>query len=219
MGILVRQGIVPLLFPLRNGTVFVLKDKMGTPDDHTLAVDFADNTVGHNVLHLGVHFLMGQPPLPGGLDNRVGHGMGEMLLQAGGQSQHICLILPSEGNDLRNHRAGMGQGAGLIKDHRICLGNCFQILAALYRHMEPAGLPHSGEDSQGHCQLQGTGEVHHENGQSAGDVPGQQISEQTARQGIGHQPVRQICRAALRRGFQGLRLLDHSNDLVIPAAA
>ena len=153
MGILIRQGIVTLLFPLWNGTVFVLKDKVGASDNHTLAVHFADNTVGHNVLHLGVHFLMGQPPLPCGLDDRVSHGMGEMLLQAGGQPQHIRLVLPTEGNDLRNHRAGMGQCAGLVKDHRVRLGHRLQILAALHRHMEPAGLPHSGEDSQGHCQL------------------------------------------------------------------
>ena len=119
-----------------------------------------------------------------------------MLLQAGGQAQHIRLVLPAEGNDLRNHRAGMGQGAGLVKDHRIRLGHRLQILTALHRHMEPAGLPHSGEDSQGHCQLQGAGEVHHENRQGAGDIPGQQISEQTARQGIGYQP--EIGRASCR---------------------
>ena len=65
---------------------------------------------------------MGQPSLPCGPDGRICHGMGEMLLQAGVQPQHIRLALPSEGNNLRNHRTGMGQSAGFVKDHRICLG-------------------------------------------------------------------------------------------------
>ena len=219
MGILIRQGIVALLFPLWNGTVFVLKDKVGASDNHTLAIDLADDAVGNDILHLRVHLFVIQSPFPCGLDDCIGHGMREMFFQAGGQAQHIRLVLPAEGNDLRNHRAGVGQGAGFVKDHRIRLSNCFQILAALYRHMEAAGLPHGGEDSQGHCQLQGTGEVHHENRQGAGDIPGQQISEQTTRQSIRHQPVRQIGRAAFRCGFQGLRLFDHRHDLVIPAAA
>ena len=115
MGILIRQGIVTLLFPLWNGTVFVLKDKVGASDNHTPAIDFADNAVGHNVLHLGVHFLMGQPPLPCGLDNRVSHGMGEMLLQASGQPQHIRLILPY----VRRQPAEHDESAGAkLKQHK-----------------------------------------------------------------------------------------------------
>ena len=46
---------------------------------------------GHQVLHLGVALLVAQAPAAGLLHHGVGHGVGEVLLQAGGQPEHLLL--------------------------------------------------------------------------------------------------------------------------------
>ena len=113
----------------------------------------------------------------------------------------------------------MGQGARFVKYDRVRPGNRFQILAALYRDAAVSGLPHGGKDRQRHGQLQRAGEVHHQHGQGAVDIPGQQPGGGAARQGVGHQLVRQVCRPVLRQGLQLFRLLDHGDDLIVSAAA
>ena len=142
-----------------------------------------------------------------------------MLLQAGGQAEHLRLAVAAEGDDLGHHGAGIGQGARLVKDDGVGLGDGLQIFAALHGGAEVAGLPHGGQDGQGHGQLEGAGEVYHEHGQGPGDVAGEEIDQAAAHQGIGHQLVGQVGGPALGSGLQLFRLLDHGDDLVIAAGA
>ena len=68
-----------------------------------------------------------------------------MFLQTGGKAQHLRLVLTTEGNDADHPGAGMGEGAGLIKDNGIGAGHSLQELAALDRDVLPPRLPHGRE--------------------------------------------------------------------------
>ena len=85
--------------------------------------------------------------------------------------------------------------------------------------MMDAGLPHGGKNRQRHRKLPRAGEVHHQHREGAGRVAGEQIGNGAACQGIRHQLIRQMRGLVLRRGLEFLRLLDHGNDLVVPASA
>ena len=89
----------------------------------------------------------------------IGHGVWEVLLQAGGQPQHFLFTFTAEGYHLRHLRTGVGQGPGLVKDNGICGSHYLQELTSLDGDMGASRLPHGGEDSQGHGQLQCAGEI------------------------------------------------------------
>ena len=76
-------------------------------------------------------FLMAQASAAGRFHYGVGHGVGEVFLQAGGQAEHLRLILAVEGDDLGHLGTGVGKGAGLIKDDGVRFGCGFQKPAAL----------------------------------------------------------------------------------------
>ena len=73
-----------------------------------------------------------------------------MLLQAGGQTQHIRLVVAAEGYDLRNFRFGARQCAGLVKDDRARLGHGLKESSAFDGQMMIAGLLHGGEHGDRH---------------------------------------------------------------------
>ena len=54
-----------------NGALCSLKDEVVAADDHPFAAYAACHAVGHNVLHLGVHLLMGNAALFGGTHHGV----------------------------------------------------------------------------------------------------------------------------------------------------
>ena len=191
LGILRGQCIELGLFALRDDHLFILKDEVGAADAHLLPIHRAGDAVGHQVFHLGVALLVVQPPAAGFLHHGVGHGVGEVLLQAGGQTEHLRLLHAIEGNDLGHPGAGVSEGAGLVKDDGVRFGHGFQELAAFDGDMLPSRLPHGGEHGQGHGQLQGAGEVHHEHRQGPGHVPGEGQAQQAPGEGVGHQLVRQ----------------------------
>ena len=74
---------------------------------------------------------MGQAPAFGFLHHGIGHGVGEMFLQTGGQPQHLPFILTTEGDHLCHLGASMGQGAGLVKYNGISSGYCLQEFALI----------------------------------------------------------------------------------------
>ena len=131
LGVVRRDGVEagPLL--LRHGDPLVLKDKVVAADDHLFPADPAGDAVGHDVADLGVLLLVLEAPVLGRLDHGVGHGMGVVLLQAGGQAEHLRLVVPAEGDDPGDPGRGVGQGAGLVKDDGVRLGHGLQELAAL----------------------------------------------------------------------------------------
>ncbi len=85
--------------------------------------------------------------------------------------------------------------------------------------MSSAGLPHSRKHRQRHGQFQRTGKIHHENGKRPGNISCQQIRQAASQQSIGYQCIRQMGSFVLRGRFEFLRLLNHRDNFVIPAAA
>ena len=73
------EGIELLLLGCGDGTLFILKDEVVAADDHALAAHAACNAVGHDVLHLGVHLLMGNAALLVGTHHGVGMEWGSAL--------------------------------------------------------------------------------------------------------------------------------------------
>ena len=197
----------------------ILKDKVRAADDDFFPVHRAGDTVRDQIFDLGMHFLVGEPALSGGAHDRVGHGMREMLLQAGGDAQHFGLAASAERNDSRDDRTGVGQRAGFVKHNRIRARDRFQKFAAFDRDMVSACLAHGGQHRQRHSKLERAGEVHHQDGQRARDAARQQEAERAAGERIGDQAVGQAGGSAFRRGFEPFGLLDHGDDLVITAFA
>ena len=133
----------------------ILKDKVRAADDDFFPVHRAGDTVRDQIFDLGVHFLVGEPALSGGAHDRVGHGMREMLLQAGGDAQHFGRAASAERNDSRDDRTGVGQRAAFVKHNRIRARDRFQKFAAFDRDMVSACLAHGGQHRQRHSN-QGT---------------------------------------------------------------
>ena len=109
--------------------------------------------MGHQVLHLGVALLVVQAPAFGLLHYGVGHGVGEVLLQTGGQTEHFILYLSVEGKNLCHPGAGVGEGSGLVKDDGIRFRHRLQEFSALDGDVLPSRFPHGGDHRQGHGQL------------------------------------------------------------------
>ena len=131
MGICGGQRVIFLLLSLRDTTALVLKDKVGTADDDLFIFHHAGNAVGHHILHLRMVFLMGKAPPLRLLHHGVGHGVGVMLLQTGGEAEHIRFPVSAEGNNLRHLRRGVGQRTGLVEHNGIRLGHSLQKTPAL----------------------------------------------------------------------------------------
>ena len=187
MGILRRQGVKAFLLALWNDAALILKDKVRAADEDSLLIDGACDAVSHQILHLGVVLLVAQAPALRLLHHGVGHGMGEVLLQAGGQPQHFGFLLGAERYHLSHPGAGVGQSAGLVKDDGIGSRHSLQEFAALDGDVGASRLPHGGEDGQRHGQLQGAGEVHHQHRQSPCHIPGKGKTQQAPGEGIGLQ--------------------------------
>ena len=202
-----------------HDALFVLKDKVVAANDHALAAHAACNAMGYDILHLGVHLLMGNAALLGGTHHGVGHGVGEMLLQTCGQLQNFALVAAGEGNHIHHLRGSAGECAGLIKHDSVGLRQRFQIFAALDGDVIAAALAHGGEDGQRHGQLERTGKVHHQARDGAGDVAGEQIRHAGGTQTPGHQLVGQRQRTVLGAGLELFGFLDHGNDLIVAVGA
>ena len=173
-----------------------------TADDDLFAVDLAGDAVSHQVFHLRVAFLVAEcSPLCLG-HHGLGHGVGIMFLQAGGQTEHLRLILPAEGDDLGHFGRCVGQGAGLVEQNGVCHGDRLHKPPAFHQQLMGAGLLHGGEHCDGHGQLQRTGEVHHQHGQRLVHISGQQPDQSGSAQTVGHQTVCQVSGFALSGGFQ-----------------
>ena len=151
--VLLRKGFKLLLLSLRNHCLLILKDEVVAADPDLLTVDHAGNTVCHDVLHLGVPLLVGKALLLCLLHHGVGNAVGEVLLQAGGKPQHLLRIVPAKGDNLPDLRAGLGQGAGLVKDDGLRVRKVLHEPAALDADVMLLCLPHCGEDRDRHREL------------------------------------------------------------------
>ena len=71
--------------------------------------------------------------------------------------------------DAHDLKDALGQGAGLIKDHIIGLGERLQIVGAFDQHAGVAGPADAGEKAEGDADDQGTGAADDQEGQGAVD--------------------------------------------------
>ena len=162
---------------------------------------------------------MGDAALFGLPDDSVGHRVGEVLLEAGGQLQNFALAAAGEGDDLDHLGGSAGQGAGLVEDDGVGLGQGLEVLAALDGDMACAALAHGRKNGQRHGELEGAREIDHQAGDGAGGVPGQGVGDDGSTEAPGDQTVGQSQRTVLGAGLQLLGLLDHGHDLVVAVRA
>ena len=215
-----RLKVIELLaLVLGDGAVLVLKDEVVAADDDPLTADAAGDAVGHDILYFGVHLFVGDAALFGLPDDGVGHRVGEVLLEAGGQLQNFALAATGEGDDLDHLGGSAGQGAGLVEDDGVSLGQGLEVLAALDGDMACAALAHGRKNGQRHGELEGAGEIDHQAGDGAGGVPGQGVGDDGSTETPGDQTIGQSQRTVLGAGLQLLGLLDHGHDLVVAVCA
>ena len=153
LGIRGGQRVKFRLLSLRDAAALVLKDKVGAADDDLLALHHAGDAVGHHILHLRMVLLVGEPVPLCLRHHGVCHGMGVMLLQAGGKAQHFRLIVSAEGDDRRHGGCRIGQRAGLVEHNGVRLGHRLQKASALDGDVIAAALPHGGQHRNGDGQL------------------------------------------------------------------
>ena len=219
MGIFFRTAFVQGFFPCRDHTFLVVEDEMAGSDHDPFPIHPGGDPVGHDVFHFAVHLFMGEPFVRCLAHYGVGHGMGEMFLQAGCIPEHRGPVIPVEAEYVSHFGLGQGQGTGFVEDNGIRLGHRFQEFSPLDGDLVGAAFPHGGQYRQRHGKLQGTGEIHHQDGHGPGQVPGQQIGEQGPAQAPRHQTVCQMAGPAFQVGLEGFGILDHLHDPIVPVAA
>ena len=213
MGIFLRKRSEKGFLSFRDRTFFILKHKMAASDHHALFSDGGGNSVGYHIFHLRVHFLVVQLLFLRRLHHGPRHGVGKMLLQAGGDAQQLIRRLAVKGDDGGHGGAGPGERARLVKDNGFRFRHGFQIFSSLYRHMVPSRFPDGGQHGNGHGKLQRAGKIHHQNGQRLCHVPGKEPHQNRSHESPGHQAVGKMLRLSFQRGLQLFRLFDHGDDL------
>ena len=173
--------------------------------------------MSYNIFYLRMHFLMIQFSLLRCVYNSFRHRMRKMLFQTGCNSKQFIFVLSIKWDDPCYCRLCFGKGASLVKYDRIGISNCLQEFTTLHSDFVFSCLPDSGKYGNRHCQLQCTGEIHHQYGNSLGYISGQQISKYSTAKCIGNQSVCQMLSLALKTGLQFLSILDHSCNLLITA--
>ena len=142
MRILWLKAVKKFLFSLGDPAFLILKDEMIASDDYPRFLYIGSNTMCHNIIDFRVHLFMVQLPPDGFIHHSFCHGMREMFLQAGSQSEHLVGILSVKCHHISHHRAGLCQGSGLIEYNGLCLCCRFQILAAFHCYVMSSRLAH-----------------------------------------------------------------------------
>ena len=190
----------------------VLDDKVLAANDAALAIERAGDTVGHDVLDLGMALAMLQVACGGGVHHGASNGMREMLLQAGREAQHLRLVPAVEGKHAGDLGFGVGEGARLVEDDGIGIGHGLEVLGTLDHEALAHALVHGRKHGDGTRELEGTRVVHHHGGSRLhqalcgdGDNTGKQ---EVPRDDL----VGKRLAARLHARLEGLRLLDEAHD-------
>ena len=142
-----------------------------------------------------------------------------MLFQTCRDAQKLITCHIVKGNHIHHSRLCFGQSTGLIKDDRVGLSHSLQILAALHRNVVHIGLADRGQYRDRHSQLQGTGEVYHQDRKCLGCISGDQPGQSGAKQAVGNQGICEMLCLTLQGRFELLGFLDHGHDLIKLAGA
>ena len=199
--ILGRERFKLVLFALRHAAALVLEDEVCTADEHCFLVHHARNAVRHDVLDLRVILLVRQSAVPGLGHDGVGDGVGIVLFQARGETEHLAFLIAAEGDDSRDLGRGVGERAGLVENDGVRLGDGFEEAPALDGDVMAAALAHGREHRDGHGELERAGEVDHQHGQHLCDVARDKIGQDRAAERIGYEAVGKTGRLVLGSGF------------------
>ncbi len=194
----------------------ILKDEMGASDYHPPCSYVSGDSMCHDIIHFGVHFLMHQAAFHSFINNRISHGVREMLLQAGRHPKKLILLLSIENHYIRHLGPCFCKCSRLIKYDCVGLRHSLQVFSAFYCYMEASGLPHSGENRKGHGQLQGARKVNHQNRQCLRHIARQQPDKGGPSKTPWNEGICQSSRISLRRGFQLFRILYHFYNALEP---
>ena len=139
-------------------------------DQHLFAVDHGSNTVTCGVLrlaHAGGNELarMGRTD---GLRDRV---VGEALCQRGDLDKALRAVAPC-GLDLHNLKGAVGEGASLVKDNGVYLGQGLKVVRALDQYADFRGAADAAEEGERHADDQRAGAGDNEEGEAAQDPVG-----------------------------------------------
>ena len=190
----------------------VLDHEVARADHDALAVERARDAVGDDVLHLGVALAVLEVPLLRGAYHGAGHGVREVLLEAGGEAQHLVAAPAVERHDAREARRGLGEGAGLVEDDGVGGGDLLEVTRALDREAGLGALAHRGEHGDGARELEGARVVDHERGAGLDEAPRGECHDARKQEVPRHDGVGQVLAAALGLALEVLGLLDHGDD-------
>ena len=80
VGVLCRECLKLLFLALRDHALLILKYEVVASDQDLILSDMGGNSVGNDIVNLRVHLLVDKSALSGGRNNRVRHGVREVLL-------------------------------------------------------------------------------------------------------------------------------------------
>jgi hypothetical protein len=159
------------------GDALVLEDEVRAADARPLAVDRGGDSVGDDVLHLGVQLVtVGEAALGRLADDRPRQAVREVLLQARREAQDLVGAHPALGavvaqaDDLLHPGLGVGQRSGLVEDDGVDAGERLQELAALDHDAVEGPLAHRAHDGDRRRELDRAGVVDHQHAHRALDV-------------------------------------------------
>ena len=153
MGVLCRECLKLLFLALRDHALLILKYEVVASDQNLILSDMGGNSMGHDIVDFGMHLLMDESFFFGCRNNRVRHGVWEMLFQAGSDPEHLIPIASLKGDNIGNDRLCLCECACLIKDDRVRLCNGFHEGTAFDGHLVAARLSHRGENGKRHRKL------------------------------------------------------------------
>ena len=208
-----------ILLIIRHSAALVLENEVVAAEDDLLAVNGAVDAVGNDVFDLGVALVVVQTAADRFVYDGVCYRVRIVLLKAGGEAEHLVLLVSAEGYDIGDLGACVGERAGFVENDGVGLGDGLKELAALDGDAVCTALAHGGKHRYRHGKLQRAGEIDHEYGKRLGRIARYQPGQRRCAEAVRHEPVGKVVRLRLGVALELFRVLDHVNDPVVSAAA
>ena len=190
----------------------VLFEEVARADHDTLALDDAGHAVGGDEVDILVREVAVAVPA-----GRFDHGMSQrvevVLFHRGGQVEHVGGVeLGVEGQHVGDDQGAGGEGAGLVEDEGVGLGEALQCVTALEQHAVTAGGVHGGLEGDRGGELERAGIVGLQHGGGPLPVARYQPGAAGQTQDPGHQLVGQAVGGELGAALDLQGVLDVVGD-------
>ena len=144
----------------------LLPHELAVAHQNGVPVDLGADTVSADLLNIR-HPAAVDLPAIGPLQAFADGVAGSALRQSGVLHQLLVLhLMMVDAVDLKH---ALGQGAGLVKDHRFGLGQSLQIVRALYQYAGVAGPADAGKEAERDADDQSAGTAGHQEGEGPVD--------------------------------------------------